>query len=82
MKDFTLAILFLTQSAMSIRGFEESKSTTVSDPAGNGSLSISQRPSGRLDLVKHFMTSLLHVLLHASPYTDGLFKVIEPVIER
>ena len=69
MKDFTLSILFLTQTLTK----PEAQSTTV-DNQSNGKKQTS--------VCREFAESLLRVLMHCGHFPDSLVKVLLPVIDR
>ncbi|KAH3834366.1 uncharacterized protein KIAA0825-like isoform X2 [Dreissena polymorpha] len=69
MKDYTLSILFITQT------ISENGSQTETQVSGNQS-DLTNSPE------KVFMMSLFRVLTTASGFTDGLCKVVVPLLER
>ena len=70
MKDFTLSILFLTQTLTK----PEAQSTTVD----NQSIKVKKQTT----VCGEFAESLLRVLMHCGHFPDSLVKVLLPVIDR
>lgn len=69
MKDYTLSILFLTQTL--------TKSGTQSAAVGHQS-----KPEKEMNVCREFAESLLRVLLHCGHFPDSMVKVLLPVIDR
>lgn len=81
MKDFTLSILFLTQTMTLYmkRGEGEPQGEL---PSPRSVKYVHSDPQVTEESVREFTMALFRVVTHSTEFSDGLTKVVIPVIDR
>lgn len=81
MKDFTLSILFLTQTmTLYMKGDDGEPQGEL--PSPRSVKYIHSDPQVTEEAVREFTMSLYRVVIHSTEFSDGLAKVVIPVIDR